>query len=263
MGCQVVERLRQAGQTVRALTRSPVEATGLPSDVEVVSGDLTTPRTLTAAFGGVFAVHLLKATGHDHAPLRTGPQIMAMAVEAGVRRLTVLAPGEEEEVEQAVRASGLERTFIWPIDLMSNALGWAEAIRGTAEVREPSAHRRTASADESDVADVAATVPARGGYAGRRLIVTGPEALTPVEKVSAVAAATGRVIRCTEPTDAQARRQWRAEGRPDEGIEFMLHMWAMVPGTVGRTTSTVEEVVGRPPRTFAQWAAAHADAFRP
>ncbi|MEV4870356.1 hydroxylase [Streptomyces syringium] len=162
-----------------------------------------------------------------------------------------------------MRDSGLEWTFIWPIDFMSNALGWSDTIRDTAEVREPYAHRRTASADETDVADVVATVLAKGGHAGRRLIVSGPEALTPADKVSAIAAATGRRIRFTELTDNQARRQWRAEGWPEEGIEFMMRMWATVPETVAEVTSVVEEVVGRPPRTFTQWAAAHADAFRP
>ncbi|MDA5280206.1 hypothetical protein [Streptomyces sp. Isolate_45] len=43
----------------------------------------------------------------------------------------------------------------------------------------------------------------------------------------------------------------------------MLRVWATVPGTVAEVTTAVEEVVGRPPRTFAQWAAAHADPFRP
>lgn len=261
LGRHVVERLRQAGQTVRALTRTPAEATSLPDDVEVVGGDLTKPQTMAAALDGVSAVHLLGATGHDQAPLQTGSRIMGMAAEAGVQRLTVLSPGEGE-LGKAVRDSGMEWTFIWPIDLMSNALGWAEVIRRTAEVREPYANRRTASADEADVAAVAATVLARGGYAGRSLIVSGPEALMPADKVSAIAAATGREIRFTELTDDQARRHWRAEGWPEEGIEFMLHMWATVPETVARVTSTVEEVVGRPPRTFAQWAVAHADAFR-
>ncbi|MGW7414443.1 NAD(P)H-binding protein [Streptomyces sp. NPDC054863] len=264
LGRHVVERLRQAGHTVRALTRTPADATDLPDDVEVVEGDLTKPHTLAAALGGATAMHLLGATGHDHSPLRTGPELMAMAADAGVRRLTVLSPGDDDgELEKAVRAGGLEWTSLWPIDFMSNTLGWAEAIRTTAEVREPYAGRRTASTDERDVADVIATVLAEGGYSGRHLTVTGPEALTPADKVAALAAATGRELRFTGLTDDQARERWRAEGWPDEGIEFMLHMWATVPETVARTTSTIEDVLGRPPRTFADWATAHAAAFRP
>ena len=38
----------------------------------------------------------------------------------------------------------------------------------------------------------------------------------------------------------------------------------VVDGTVDETTvqPTVEQVLGRPPRSFAQWAEAHSDAFR-
>ncbi|MFH8687483.1 NmrA family NAD(P)-binding protein [Streptomyces anulatus] len=263
LGRHVVEQLGRTGHKVRALTRNPAGEICLPDGVEVVAGDLARPQTLAAALDGVSAVHLLGATGYDHTPLAAGSQIVSMAVEAGVRRLTVLSPGEGGELAQAVRESGLEWTCIWPIDFMSNVLGWAEVIRKTSEVREPYGNRRTASVDEADVADVVTTVLAKGGYAGRRLTLTGPEALTPAEKVAAIAAATGREIGFTELTDGQARRQWQAEGWPEDGIEFMLRMWATVPDSVATVTSAFEEVTGRPPRTFAQWAAAHADAFRP
>ncbi|MFI1654885.1 hypothetical protein ACH4ZU_08140 [Streptomyces sp. NPDC020472] len=48
-----------------------------------MGGDLTKPQTLAATLHGVSAGHLLGAIGHDHASLRTGPQIMAVAAEAG------------------------------------------------------------------------------------------------------------------------------------------------------------------------------------
>jgi hypothetical protein len=52
----------------------------------------------------------------------------------------------------------------------------------------------------------------------------------------------------TELTDDRARRQRRAEGRPEESVEVELRVWATVPETVARVTSTLEEVVGRPLR---------------
>ncbi|MEV8531641.1 NAD(P)H-binding protein [Streptomyces sp. NPDC051211] len=263
LGRQVVGQLAREGRRVRALTREPAGAAGLPGGVDVVGGDLTRPDTLAAALEGVTAVHLLGATGAGHVPLPSGPEIVAMARAAGVRRITVLSPGAEGALERAVRASGLEWTFVWPIDLMSNALGWADAVRDRAEVREPYGRRRTASADERDVADVIATVLTSGGHGGQCYTVTGPEALTPADKVAAIAAATGRDIRFTELTEEQARRQWRAEGWPGEGIEFMLTMWATVPETVAEVTQAVEQVTGRPPRSFTRWATAHAGFFRP
>lgn len=261
LGRRVVARLLQSGQRVRALTRDPAKA-DLPDGVEVAGGDLTKPDTLAPALEGVTEMHLLGATGDDHTPLETGAEIMALAAEAGILRITVLSPGEEGALEQAVRDSFLEWTFIWPIDFMANAIGWAASIHEEGEVREPFGGRRTASADEADVADVIATVLVEGGHGGKKYTVTGPEALSPADKVQAIGEALGRNIRFVELTPDQARDQWRSEGWPEEGIEFMLHMWATVPPEVAEVTSAVEQVTGHPPRAFTQWAAEHTDAFR-
>ncbi|CAM5595686.1 nucleotide-diphosphate-sugar epimerase [Streptomyces spiroverticillatus] len=264
LGRLVVERLHEDGHTVRALTRdaSARAAAGLPEGVEVVEGDLTHPDTLSAALDGVTALHLLGSTGHDHTPLAAPSDLLNLAAGAGVRRLTVLAPGDDAW-EKSLRASTLAWTLVWPIDFMPNTLGWADVIRTQGEVREPYASRRTASVDERDAAEVIATVLTRGGHTGERLVMTGPQALTPTDKVAVLATATGQDLRFTELTDDEARAQWRAEGRPEEGIDFMLHMWATVPASVSRTTSTVTDILGRPPRPFTDWATTHAAAFRP
>ncbi|MFI9815931.1 NmrA family NAD(P)-binding protein [Saccharothrix variisporea] len=260
LGRKIVDQLVAAGVRVRALTRNPAGA-GLPNGVEVVHGDLTDPAGLGPALDGVTALHLLTLAGEGNAPLTTGEEIVASAIAAGVRRVTVLGTGDGP-VERAVAASGVEWTAVWPIDFMANALGWADAIRTEGVVREPFGGRRTASADETDVAAVVAAVLVDGGHAGRKYTVTGPEALTPAEKTRAIGAALGREVRFEELTPDQARAQWAADGWPSEGIEFMLDMWATVPPEVADVTTTVEDVTDRPPRRFAEWAAHHAPAFR-
>jgi uncharacterized protein YbjT (DUF2867 family) len=259
LGRKVVDRLVDRGVRVRALTRNPAGA-DLPDGVEVVFGDLTDPATLAPALDGVTAVHLLTTGGADSVPLPTGPEIVALATAAGVRRVTVLGTGEGP-VEQAVAASDLEWTALWPVDVMANTLTWAEAIRTEGAVREPFGGRRTASVDEADFAAAVATVLVDGGHAGRTYVVTGPEALAPAEKVEAIGAAIEREIRFVELTPDQARAQWRAQGWPEEGIEFMIDMWATVPSSVAEVTATVEQITGRPPRRFVEWAAQHAPAF--
>lgn len=261
LGGHVVDQLLGSSRRVRALTRDATSA-NLPAEVEVVTGDLTDPATLTAAFDGVTAIHLLNATGDDHTPLATGSEIVSLAVAAGVERVTVVCAGQEGPVEQALATSGLEWTQVRPVDFMANTLGWAEAIRREAVVREPFGERRTASADEADVAAVIATVLAEGGYGAEILRVTGPEALAPADKVHALSEVTGRSIAFVELTPDEARQHWRKDGWPEEAIDFMLHMWATVPPEVAMVTTTVERVTGAPGRTFAQWAADHADAFR-
>lgn len=261
LGRHIVEQLRLTGRTVRVLTRDAGAARPL-SGVEFVEGDLEQPPSLAAALDGVDALHLLGATGADHAPLRAGGEIVAMAAEAGVRRITVLSRGDGRELDEAVRGSGLEWTFLWPIDLMSNTLGWRDTIRAEGRVREPYGDRRTASVHEQDVADVVSVILTKGGHAGRSYVLTGPQALSPADKTAALAAATGREIHFTHLTDRQARELWRAQGWPEEGIDFMLNMWATVPAAVADVTTSVERVTGHPPRSFAQWATAHAATFR-
>ncbi|SMD14992.1 hypothetical protein SAMN05661093_05185 [Kibdelosporangium aridum] len=83
---------------------------------------------------------------------------------------------------------------------MSNALGWAETIRSEGVVREPYGERLTASVDIDDFAAVVAAVLVDGGHSGQSYRVTGPEALTPGEKVRAIAAALGEDVRFEELT---------------------------------------------------------------
>ncbi len=73
VGRLIVDELARNGHHVRALTRDPAKA-DLPEGVEVVAGDLAEPGSLTAAFEGVEAVHLINFAGDDYAPLKTGEQ---------------------------------------------------------------------------------------------------------------------------------------------------------------------------------------------
>jgi uncharacterized protein YbjT (DUF2867 family) len=56
IGCLVVEEAVRQGFAVRALVRTPSKARQFPAQVEVISGDVTRPETLTAALDGVDAI---------------------------------------------------------------------------------------------------------------------------------------------------------------------------------------------------------------
>ncbi|WP_433266112.1 NAD(P)H-binding protein [Actinosynnema sp. CS-041913] len=259
-GRQVVAHLLRDGHRVRALTRDPARA-DLPG-VEVVRGDLTEPDTLKEAFEGVTGVHLLTVGGDDYATLTTGPEIMALAAASGVRRVSVLWNGEPGPVEEAVEASGLEWTVLQPTDFMSNTLTWAARIRASGVVDEPFADVRTAVVDEGDVGAVAAAVLTRDGHAGRRYSLTGPAALSPREKLAMIGTAVGRPLTFDELSTDQARERSRQAGLSPELIELLLTWHGNPPPEAYTVTSAVEDVLGRPPRSFASWAAEHAASFR-
>ena len=261
VGRYLVEQLNEAGHHVRALTRNPAKAS-FSDGVEVVSGDLTKPETLVPALEGVTSLHLINFGGDDYTSLQTGPEIVAMAEKAGVKRITVLMGGEIGQLEQAVQASSMAWTFLAPVEFMTGALDWAESIRTEGVARMAFGSRKSAIVHEADIAAVAASALTEDGHAGKTYTITGPEVLTPRDMVRTIGATIGRDIKFVELTEAEAREEWRAQGFPDEIIEFFVWAHGNTPPIGYTIVPTVEQVTGRAPRTFAQWASEFVEKFR-
>lgn len=260
-GRHVVEHLLRGGHRVRALTRRPEKAV-LPEGVEVVRGDLTDPGTLRAAFDGVEGVHLLTVGGDDYATLRTGPELVKLAEEAGVRRVVLLWNGQVGPVEEAFAGGRVAWTRLQPVDFMSNTLAWAPQVKAGEEVREPFADVPSGLVDEADVGAVSAEILARGGHAGRAYVLTGPQPLGKRARAEVIAEAAGRPVRFVEIGEEEARAGWRAAGYADELIELLASWQGDPPPESVEVSPVVREITGREPRSFAEWAAAHASLFR-
>ncbi|MEU6787774.1 NAD(P)H-binding protein [Nonomuraea angiospora] len=261
VGRQIVAQLVARGERVRALTRSPAAAR-LPGPVEVAYGDLTAPQTLGPALEGVTGLHLITVAGDDQAALQTGPELVELAAKAGVTRVSVLSSWDECSVEEALRAGDLGWTQLRCVEFMTNALEWAESIREEGVVRVFGNHAG-AVVHEADIAAVAVAALVEEGHAGQSYLLTGPEALTPERRVRVIGEAVGREIRFEELSEARYRASMEAWGAGEELIEFAVRLGANPPDAASVVLPTVEQVTGRPGRTFAQWAVEHAATFRP
>ncbi|AOS64980.1 SDR family oxidoreductase [Actinoalloteichus hymeniacidonis] len=266
VGRPLVEALLADGHRVRALTRDPARA-DLPEGAEAMAGNLADGTGLAAAFDGVDAIHLITFDGADYSPLTNGAEIVALAEQAGVRRVTVLkgdlAAGP---LEKAVEASGLDWTHLAPGEFMSNALEWAESVRAEGVVRDGFPESLSAMVHDADIAAVAAVALTAGGrqrneHAGRTYLLSGPEVLTPPEKVRTIAEALGREVRFVELSTPEIVAAWRQSGFSDSDIEFFLAVRTETPESGRTVLPTVEQVTGRPARTFAQWVRENAAAF--
>lgn len=257
-GHHVVAELVRRGERVRALTRNPdLAATKLPPGVELVAGTHTAPGTLTAALDGVSRLHITVTAGLAE----VGPELVKRAVDAGVRRITVVWGGAVGPVEQAVADSGVEWTRLEPQEFMSNTLGWIDSIRAEGVVREPYDFP-SALVHEGDIGAVAAAALLEDGHAGRAYNLTGPEALTPHERIALLAKATGRDITFTRISHQQAIDRLLATGVPQADAEYVVGWYASPNAESTTVVDTVERVTGRPARTFADWAAEHANRFQ-
>lgn len=266
VGRLVVDELLAAGAPVRALTNNPTRA-ALPAEVEVIEGYLGRPESLPAALNGVGTVYL--------APLpATVDEFAVLAREAGVRRVVTLSgePAEYEaqgdpsgwhyyKVERAVEDAGFEWTHLRPGQFMNNTLDWAASIKAESIVRGPYADAVQTPIDLRDIAAVAGIVLRDESYTGRKLVMSGPEALTQPEEVAAIGAAIGRELKFEELTPEETLERW-APLMGAETAQWLIDGFRMMAEYRMQPEPTVEEVTGRPAIPYREWAVANADAFR-
>ncbi|MCE7081980.1 NmrA family NAD(P)-binding protein [Streptomyces sp. ST2-7A] len=257
-GRHVVAELVRRGEHVRALTRNPAaRAGGFPAGVETVTGTHTEPGTLDSALDGVDRLHITAVEGLAE----VGPELVRRAVDAGVRRITVLWDGRPGPVERAVAESGVEWTRLEAQEFMSNTLTWIDSIRDEGVVREPH-NLPSALVHQADIGAVAAAALLEDGHAGRSYNLTGPEALTPRQRIAVLSRLIGRDIAFVPITHEQAVDRLTATGVSREEAEYVIGWYAAPPEAATTIDDTVERVTGRPARTFAQWVAEHVDRFR-
>jgi uncharacterized protein YbjT (DUF2867 family) len=267
VGAELVRALAAAGEPVRALVRNEARRAALPAGVEAAVGDLNRPDTLAPALDGVRGVHLLAG----YAGL---PDALERMRRAGVERVTLqsssaVPSGDTTnavaryhiESEAAIRDSGLEWTFLQPNGFMSNALQWAEQLRQGDVVTAPFANVRTAQIDPRDIAAVAAAALTTDRHAGRSYRLSGPESLLAAERLAILGSVLGRDLRL-EPQSDEAARAEMSDTMPAEYVDAFLAFFAEGTLDESEVLPTVEQVLGRPPRTFGEWAREHAGAFR-
>jgi len=144
---------------------------------------------------------------------------------------------------------------------MSNTLNWAESVRTEGIVREPYDFR-SALVHEADIAAVAAVALLDDGHAGRIYTLTGPESLTVRERIAILSRAIRRDIAFVTITPEQAVDRLMDTGVPRPTAEYVVGWYAAPDEASTTVVHTIEQVTGRPARTFGQWAAEHAERFR-
>jgi uncharacterized protein YbjT (DUF2867 family) len=268
VGREAVRLLLDAGIEPVAVTRDPAAA--LPDGARVMVGDPSRLGSMASALDGVEAILLSpRSVGGATA------ELLALAAARGATRVVVLSAvtvaypaglprfaAQFRAVEDAATSSGLRATMLRCADFDANALAWAPQIRATGTVRGAYRDAITSPIDERDVAAVAVRALLDPSHAGRSYLLTGPEPLSQDDKVRLIGRAVGRELAFEELQPEQVRAGMLAAGLPEEIPDRLLGSLADYAKQPGPTSTTVAEVLGRPARTFAEWAVDHAAAFR-
>jgi uncharacterized protein YbjT (DUF2867 family) len=265
-GGAVLGALADAGEEVRALVRDGDRAR-LPAGVDTVVGDLGEPQTLVPHLDGATAAFLL--SGYEGLE-----ETLANMRRAGMERVVLLsssaAPGGDLTnavaryhilSERAVRESGLGWTFLQPNSFMTNTFQWLPQLRQGDVIRAPFPDVRVATIDPEDVGAVAAAALTSNAHEGRAYRLSGPDSLLPADRVAILAEVLGRELRFEGLSDEEARAEM-SEAMPPEYVDAFFRFFADGDLDESAVLPTVQEVTGRRPRSFEEWARAHEDSFR-
>jgi uncharacterized protein YbjT (DUF2867 family) len=265
VGSVVLGELRNAGHPVRAAYHNPAAAEDdARSGRDAIALDLSEPRTLKAALDGVGVVFLLSATGPEQAA--QGLNVIRAAQAAKVDRVVQLSVWRADEeltpiarqhrpVEMALEASGLGWTFLRPNFYMQNfTRQMAVSIRQEGAFAQPESSAPISFVDNRDVAMVAARVLTSTGHDGRVYDLTGPQALTYEQAADVLSEVLGKPVRFTGLTDEAAKAGMLQRGLPEAYADALIEVSrAYRNGGAERVTSTVRDLTGSEPTSFAQF----------
>lgn len=255
-GRRVVAQLRARGLPVRAAARNGEHVF-----------DWTDPGTWDAALEGVRSVYIVQVDG-----TKLVRPFVERAVRHGVRRV-VLASGRGidnpdyakdsggvleglVDSETAVRESDLEWTITRPGWFAQNFSEgfFADAIRA-GELRLPGGDGAASFIDAEDIAEVVVAALTDERHAGRIYELSGPRAVTLAEAVATISEAAGREIRYVPLSVEDYVGELVRQGVPRADAEVFADV--VEPLREGRdayVSDGVQRALGRPPRTFAEFA---------
>jgi uncharacterized protein YbjT (DUF2867 family) len=265
VGSAVAAQLLAKGEAIRIGARDVARAKARFPNAEIVAFDFSKPDTLKAAMKGVSAVFTA-------APFELLPQaefdVLAAAKAAGVATIVKMSAlgadsaNPHSMVEEAIKASGLAYTFLKPTFLMQNYTTISAAtIKDHGAFYEPADEGKTSFIDARDIAAIAVKAMTEAGHHGKAYALTGAEALDRKAVAAHISVAIGKPVTFVNVDDAALRASMA--GAPTQMVELMSALMGYVrAGYLGGIETDVENVLGRKPTSFAQFAKDHAEVWK-
>ncbi|HZD35448.1 MAG TPA: SDR family oxidoreductase [Nitrososphaeraceae archaeon] len=244
--------------------------------VEFVELDYTKPETITNALSHVDKLYLqtlpipeiidicstivkeAKKNGVNHIV-----KLSAMGADPESRTTILRLHGEEEEI---IKESGIPYTFLRPPAFMQNFITqFGQTIKSQNAFYVPAGDAKMSFVDARDIAAVSAVILMNSGtqYFNKAYDITGQDALSYGQAAEILSNAVGRNVVYVGITEDIAKKGLKQIGMNDWFIDIMMELFRTIRGGYGsETTEVVEDITGRKPISFEQFAKDYADGFR-
>ncbi len=270
IGTPLVAALTQAGANF-AVLRSK---SGQGGSVETRVADFADVAALTQAFAGIDTLFLLLPLVENK--LELARNAAAAAKAAGVKHIVrssgagadaaspFALPKLQGEIDAVLAATGIPTTFLRPAGFMQNYVTYQSQAIKDGTIYMADGGQAQSLIDARDIAAVAAKVlmnPAP--HAGKAYTLTGAESFTGAQAAATIAAAIGKPVQhVSVPTEAAVAtmQQW---GMPAFIINVMDSLNKIISaGYASAISPDTEQLLGRKPRSFAQFVSDNAAAWK-
>ena len=282
LGSEVVRQLSSATPAVniKAALHSAQSIKKVKEEgdrVEVVLIDYNKPETLKEALNQVDKLFLLTPDVPNAHELASN--LVIEAKKAGIRHIvkqSVMGADLEADVgtmrlhrqaERIIEKSGIPFTFLRPNEFMQNFINFhSPSIKNNNAFYLPLEDAKVSLVDVRDIAAVAVkslTEDRNDKHDNKTYLITGPEAQSYHQAAEILSNATDKKISYVNISEEEARGAMKEMGMSDWIINTISELYGYFrKGNASQVSSAVEEVTGKKPISFSQFAKDYAEAFR-
>lgn len=273
VGSEVVRECAERGLMVRAAGRAEAELKARFPALESVRFDFLDRGTWAGALAGCDAVFLLRPPPLGDMDATLNPFVDA-AYAAGARHIVFLSVAGADrmkwvphrKVELHLASTGKAWTVLRPGFFAQNLKdAYRRDIVEDGHLYVPAADGRVAFLDVRDAAEIAALIfLEQNAYRQKALTLTGPEAITFARVAELLSGTLGKTIHY-DPASILGYI-WHLRNKRNQSwmqvmVQTILHV-GLRRGDAEAVEGTVEQLLGRPPRSLADYIARDAEVWR-
>ena len=288
VGNEVVKQLVSSSDhnniVIRAAVHSQDKADNFKiygKSVETVNMDYNKPETIADALNHVDKLFLLTLPAPDMAVysnlleeireyngnINHIVKLSSMAAAAEETGLGTTIGRIHREEEKIIEESKIPFTFLRPPAFMQNFITqFGYTIRTQDAFYVPAGDAKISFIDVRDIAAVsvkALTSNDNQQYIGKAYMITAQEAISYRQAAEILSKQVGRRISYIDIPEEDARKAMKQNGMNDWLIDAIMEFYTIIKaGHASKTTNEVEQIIGRKPISFNQFAKDYAEFFR-
>ena len=246
--------------------------------VKPVQIDYNKPDTIEEAFKDVDRLFLLTPFQSNMVELSSNLVNVAKKKKTGavkhIVKLSVMGADAEPGItggrlhrlaENIIEESGISYTFLCPNFFMQNFINFfSQTIKEQDAFYVPAGDGKVSFVDVRDIAGVAVQALLNESKHGRKAYnITGPNAISYAQAAEILSNEIGRKIKYVDISEDQAREGMKAIGMDEWFINSMMELFSITrAGYVSDVSPAIEEVTGKKPITFSEFAKDYSRAFK-